>query len=71
MAEEFYMAAGFRPQEDLHKVRTLEEIERDYIVHVLGLCGGHVLEAAKVLNVSPSTLYRKLARWQGPPPANR
>lgn len=40
---------------------TLEENERRHIAEVLDACGGIVPEAAKVLGVSRSTLYRKLA----------
>jgi DNA-binding NtrC family response regulator len=43
--------------------RPLAEIERLVIEAVLGRHGGSVPKAARVLEVSPSTLYRKLEGW--------
>lgn len=43
--------------------RPLAEIERRVIETVLSLHGGSVPKAARVLEVSPSTLYRKLESW--------
>ena len=40
--------------------RTLEEIERMAIEHALERTGGHVTEAAVVLGMSRSALYRRL-----------
>ncbi|MFU8838394.1 MAG: sigma-54-dependent transcriptional regulator [Thiohalomonadaceae bacterium] len=45
-------------------IRPLEEVERAYIEEAIALCGGSVIEAARQLGVSDSTLYRKRARWQ-------
>ncbi len=44
---------------------TLEAIERAYIHWVLENEGGHKTRAAEVLGIDPSTLHRKLARWEG------
>lgn len=42
---------------------TLEVIERAYILWVLQAEGGNKTRAAEVLGIDPSTLYRKLARY--------
>jgi len=44
---------------------TLDAIERAYIHWVLESEGGHKTRAAEVLGIDPSTLHRKLARWEG------
>ncbi len=43
---------------------TLEAIERAYILWVLQTEGGNKTRAAEVLGIDPSTLYRKLARYE-------
>jgi two-component system response regulator HydG len=46
-------------------VRELENvIERAYIEHVLRSEGGNKSRAAEVLGIDPSTLYRKIKRYQ-------
>lgn len=40
---------------------TLEDMERAYIRHVLDSTGGNKIQAARVLGMDRSTLYRKLA----------
>ena len=42
---------------------TLEEIERWAIERAIERCGGSIPAAARVLDTSPSTLYRKRERW--------
>ena len=43
---------------------TLEVIERAYISWVLDSEGGNKSRAAEVLGIDPSTLYRKLTRYE-------
>ncbi|HET7040949.1 MAG TPA: helix-turn-helix domain-containing protein, partial [Gemmatimonadales bacterium] len=43
---------------------TLEAIERAYIMWVLQAEGGNKTRAAEVLGIDPSTLYRKLSRYE-------
>jgi DNA-binding NtrC family response regulator len=43
---------------------TLESIEKAYIHFVMTQAGGKKSEAAKVLGIDPSTLYRKIERYQ-------
>jgi DNA-binding NtrC family response regulator len=54
---------------------TLDLIERAYIQYVLQAEGGNKTRAAEVLGIDPSTLYRKLSKYEGdaappPPPAH-
>lgn len=44
---------------------SLEVIERAYIMWVLQAEGGNKTRAAEVLGIDPSTLYRKLSRYEG------
>jgi two-component system response regulator HydG len=43
---------------------TLDAIERAYIMWVLQSEGGNKTRAAEVLGIDPSTLYRKLSRFE-------
>ena len=43
--------------------RELWQIERDAIEDTIAACGGSVPRAAKMLGVSPSTIYRKRESW--------
>lgn len=45
--------------------RTLAEIERIVIERTIARNGGSVPRAARVLDVAPSTLYRKMEAWTG------
>lgn len=45
--------------------RTLAEIEQLVIEETIARHGGSVPKAARVLDVSPSTLYRKIEAWRG------
>jgi DNA-binding NtrC family response regulator len=46
--------------------RPLAEIERSVIEATLARHGGSVPRAARVLELSPSTLYRKIEGWKAP-----
>jgi two-component system response regulator HydG len=46
---------------------TLDVIERAYIMYVLQAEGGNKTRAAEVLGIDPSTLYRKLSRYEEQP----
>jgi DNA-binding NtrC family response regulator len=43
----------------------LAEIERRVVVATLARCGGSVPKAARLLEIAPSTLYRKIEGWGG------
>lgn len=48
---------------DRAKVRPLLEIEREVVDYALRAFGGNVAQAARALQVNPSTLYRKIQLW--------
>jgi DNA-binding NtrC family response regulator len=41
-------------------LRTLAEVEREHVLRVLEACGGHQVDAARVLGIGRTTLWRKL-----------
>ena len=43
--------------------KPLAEVERIIVTATLARHGGSVPKAARVLDLSPSTLYRKLEAW--------
>lgn len=45
-------------------IRPLSEIERDAIQRAVNSFDGNVVKAAGALEVSPSTLYRKIQQWE-------
>jgi two-component system repressor protein LuxO len=49
---------------DTSTVRSLAEVERAAIEHAIAACNDNVVKAASLLEVSPSTLYRKVQQWQ-------
>lgn len=44
-------------------VKSLQEVERDYIIEILSRSGGNRSQAARMLNISRRTLQRKMARF--------
>jgi DNA-binding NtrC family response regulator len=48
---------------DQSQVRPLWRVERDAIESAIKACDGNVPRAAALLEVSPSTIYRKLQAW--------
>jgi two-component system response regulator HydG len=51
--------------ERAHPNPPLDVIEQAYILWVLQSEGGNKTRAAEVLGIDPSTLYRKLSRYEG------
>ena len=49
---------------DATSIKTLSQVEREAIEHAISLCNGNIPRAASLLEVSPSTLYRKKQGWQ-------
>ncbi len=47
-----------------NKMMSLADIERKAITKTIDLCEGNIVKAASELEVSPSTLYRKIQQWQ-------
>jgi len=54
------VVAGNDPTELLR----MEEVERRYIMHVLGVVQGNKTAAARILGIERKTLYRKLGQFQ-------
>jgi DNA-binding NtrC family response regulator len=50
-----------RPEDDQFK--SLEEVEKEIITKTLQRVGGDKMEAARILQINRSTLYRKLHRY--------
>lgn len=48
----------------LAHIKPLCEVERAAIEQAIRLCGDNVVKAASKLEVSPSTLYRKIQQWE-------
>ncbi|MEM7562238.1 MAG: helix-turn-helix domain-containing protein, partial [Pseudomonadota bacterium] len=44
-------------------IRPLATVEREVIEHAINLCDGNIPKAAGLLEVSPSTIYRKKQGW--------
>jgi DNA-binding NtrC family response regulator len=57
-------ARSFRTRDDETFRPTLEEMERRYLIEVLGSVGEDKAKAANILGIDLSTLYRKLKRYE-------
>ncbi|MFA5593018.1 MAG: sigma-54 dependent transcriptional regulator [Micavibrio sp.] len=57
------------------EIPPLWKVERDAIEQAIALCGGNIPKAATMLEISPSTIYRKRMHWEkahrGPPAEGR
>jgi DNA-binding NtrC family response regulator len=47
----------------LAAIRPLAEVERNAIENAIALCRGNIVKAAALLEINPSTIYRKRAEW--------
>ena len=45
-------------------IKTLAEVEREAIENTINFCNGNIPKAAALLDVSPSTIYRKKQSWE-------
>jgi transcriptional regulator with PAS, ATPase and Fis domain len=52
-------------QFEVRRDQSLAEVERAYILHVLERTEGSQRRASEILEINPSTLWRKLKRYQG------
>jgi len=48
----------------MSSIVTLADVEKHAIEHAIELCQDNIVKAASLLDVSPSTLYRKIQQWQ-------
>ncbi|WP_028863930.1 sigma-54-dependent transcriptional regulator [Psychromonas aquimarina] len=46
-------------------VKPLADVEKDAIENAINFCNGNIPKAAALLDVSPSTIYRKKQAWEG------
>lgn len=46
------------------EIRPLAEVEREMIEQAVAFCGDNIPKAAALLEVSPSTIYRKIQAWE-------
>ncbi|MBV1921208.1 MAG: sigma-54 dependent transcriptional regulator, partial [Pseudomonadales bacterium] len=46
------------------EIRPLAVVEREVIEHAINICQGNIPKAAALLEVSPSTIYRKKQAWE-------
>jgi DNA-binding NtrC family response regulator len=53
----------YQKSASLKDIKPLAEIERNVIENAIALCGGNIPKAARYLDVSPSTIYRKKQSW--------
>ena len=51
-------------------ILPLAKVEENAIRRAVDFCDGNVVRAAGLLQVSPSTLYRKMQNWADQPKAN-
>jgi DNA-binding NtrC family response regulator len=45
-------------------IQPLARTEREVIEHTIDYCDGNILKAAALLDISPSTIYRKKIQWE-------
>jgi two-component system repressor protein LuxO len=59
-------------RDDGSDVSPLWKVERSAIEHAIALCEGNIPKAAALLEISPSTIYRKKMMWDkhAPPTGN-
>ena len=48
----------------MRALRPLEDTIRETIEQAIEQCGGSIPKAAAALDVSPSTLYRRIQGWE-------
>jgi transcriptional regulator with PAS, ATPase and Fis domain len=61
---EFYDSLGKIPFIEKEKLSTLEDLEKDYITHIMKLTENNLRKSAKILDISRTTLYSKLKKYR-------
>lgn len=46
----------------MEKLPTMQEVKDDLIAKALARANGHVVKAARMIEVDPATIYRKLQK---------
>lgn len=60
--------SNFAAPTDFSQIKPLWQVEKDTIESTLHLCEGNIAKAAAMLEISPSTIYRKRAAWESNEP---
>ena len=58
------LAPHTTPSDNPLSIPPLWQIEKDVIEKAIDLCGGNIPKAAAMLEISPSTIYRKKLGWE-------
>ena len=53
-----------RHYESPHKSKTLEDMEKEYIINVLAETEGNQTKASEILGINRKTLYKKIHRYK-------
>lgn len=61
--QEYYDSLDRIPFIEREELSTLEDLEKDYIIHILKLTENNLRKAAKILGISRTTLYNKLKKY--------
>lgn len=61
---DFLPAESRMPFIDRERLSTLEELEKDYISYLIKVTNHNLKKTAKILNISRTTLYNKLAKFK-------
>ena len=62
-ANEQQQSSVFQPDHST-EIKPLQDIERQAIEQAIDSCDGNITKAAAMLDVNPSTIYRKMKNWQ-------
>ncbi len=54
-----------QPQQKTDIIMPLWKTEKSVIEHAIAYCDGNIVKAAAMLDISPSTIYRKRQNWHG------
>jgi two-component system repressor protein LuxO len=45
------------------EIKPLAEVEKTSILSAISQCDGNIVQASKLLEINPSTIYRKMSKW--------
>ncbi len=57
------LAADMEDAKSLERIRPLWQVELAAIERAIELCDGNIQQAAELLDINPSTIYRKRKKW--------
>jgi len=61
--QEYYDSLDKIPFIERKELSTLEDLEKDYIIHILKLTENNMKKTAKILDISRTTLYSKKKKY--------